>query len=384
MLHEQSGTVPVFIPPGSRRFPFLSRHIGLISQICLCIGATIVVGSVLYASWPELSPKLGFESAQNVNCLQPALTSDSEIDTVPIYDLKMVAGTGRAFFLNALSKVGCLNFKEGSELQPALSWIQLESDCEMMAQSPGQECLAFSNFDGRIRLRFPDRPERNVVLRRPRNIPVNAMAFSPDGKTLAAGDSNGCIHVWSVTTGRPLSTLNLSKNSISALCFDSPDRLFVGVGDCIQLWQLPSSPHRPATQLDFNLRLDDICRNFCLTPDGRNLVTTDSSGAVACWNRADRRKLWSRRLSSYICRALSFSQRGDRLLVSHEPNSIELVDVDTGAAIEVFEAEMNMVTAAFLDDSRDLLYTASADGRIRVWSISGEYVLTAVQPEHDL
>lgn len=380
MLHKHSGTFPVFVPPGSRRFPFLSRHIRLISQICLFTGVAVVAGSVLYASWPDLAPKIGFESKQK-NLPQSPSILVSTMDAVPIYDLKMASGTGRAFFLNALGKVGCLDFNDGNHFRPKLSWIELDSNSDLIAQSPGQECLAISTFDGRVRLQFRDHPERNFALRRPRNCPINTMAFSPDGKLLAAGDSAASVHVWSTETGKPIATFPQSKHPISALCFAAPDRLYVGAGHHIELWQFSPRPNRPAEKLGFDIELNDICRNVCLTPDGLHLVATDFSGAISCWNCADRQLAWSRKLSSYICRAVSFSERGDHLVVSHETNAVEIVDLATGNSITEFEAQMNMVTAAFLDESHDLLYTASADGRIRVWSVSGEYVLSVVEPE---
>src|SRR4051812_44656503 len=36
--------------------------------------------------------------------------------------------------------------------------------------------------------------------------PVNDLAFSADGRQLAAGDDGGFIRVWDMATGRPLTT----------------------------------------------------------------------------------------------------------------------------------------------------------------------------------
>ena len=52
--------------------------------------------------------------------------------------------------------------------------------------------------------------------------PILALAFSPEGRTLASGDAQGNVKLWSVSTLRDLMTLASKRYPVMSLCF-SPD-----------------------------------------------------------------------------------------------------------------------------------------------------------------
>ena len=67
------------------------------------------------------------------------------------------------------------------------------------------------------------------------------MAFSPDGRTLAAGDGNGRTYLWNIATGKPIATLtDPGSLAINSVAF-SPDGKTLATGDesgSVNLWQL--------------------------------------------------------------------------------------------------------------------------------------------------
>jgi WD40 repeat protein len=69
---------------------------------------------------------------------------------------------------------------------------------------------------------------------------VMSVAFSPDGKILAAGESNGEIHFWQVTNGKQFLILRGHTSWVVSLAF-SPDgrTLASGSSDCmVKLWEI--------------------------------------------------------------------------------------------------------------------------------------------------
>ena len=77
---------------------------------------------------------------------------------------------------------------------------------------------------------------------------MNAIAFSPDGTLLAAGDNNGSTYLFDVATRRLVSTLSYPgsrKNGVTSVAF-SPDGKTPGVGDGFggtDLWHATALSH---------------------------------------------------------------------------------------------------------------------------------------------
>ena len=73
--------------------------------------------------------------------------------------------------------------------------------------------------------------------------PVNSVAFSPDGKTLAAGAAGGTVRLWDMATRQPIgSPLNTHADAVNSVVF-SPDgkTLAAGATDgTVRLWNVVS------------------------------------------------------------------------------------------------------------------------------------------------
>jgi WD40 repeat protein len=73
---------------------------------------------------------------------------------------------------------------------------------------------------------------------------IVSLVFSPDGKTLGAGNNEGAVRLWNVTTGKEITTLHPHISYVRALAF-SPEpasRYFAtgSIDDTITLWAAPS------------------------------------------------------------------------------------------------------------------------------------------------
>jgi WD40 repeat protein len=116
---------------------------------------------------------------------------------------------------------------------------------------------------------------------------LRALAFSPDGRTLAAHFWGHTIRLWDVGTGTTLTDLRKRRrlcvrSPTGALAF-SPDgrTLAVVVGDEVRLWDLPA--RRLRTTIEGHRGL---VWGLTFTPDGRTLLTTGNDGTVRTWDPA--------------------------------------------------------------------------------------------------
>ncbi|MFG3527685.1 WD40 repeat domain-containing serine/threonine protein kinase [Streptomyces sp. NPDC047917] len=118
-------------------------------------------------------------------------------------------------------------------------------------------------------------PRRNLAL----EDVTYAVAFSPDGKTLATGGPGGDVRLWDVATGRLKATLANRLLEARDLAF-SPDgrSLAVTADGGVLLWNLAA--RRPSAILtdDDTGYGDDEIRELAFSPDGRFLAGSTAGG----------------------------------------------------------------------------------------------------------
>src|SRR5262249_28266778 len=104
-----------------------------------------------------------------------------------------------------------------------------------------------------------------------------ALAFSPDGKVLGTtDDGEACnIRLWSVPDGKPVGRLKGPSGFVGSAAF-SPDgrTLAAGAGWRLRVWDLGSGKDTAA------YRCDDEIDTVVFHPDGRRVVTTEGLGPV--------------------------------------------------------------------------------------------------------
>ena len=116
---------------------------------------------------------------------------------------------------------------------------------------------------------------------------VESVAFSPDGKILAAGDFDGRVYLWNVASGGPTATLaDPGSKGVGSVAF-SPDGNILAAGDFngrVYLWNAASG-RLVATLADPD---SDGVDSVAFSPDGQALAVGDENGNTYLWNVAHR------------------------------------------------------------------------------------------------
>lgn len=151
---------------------------------------------------------------------------------------------------------------------------------------------------GRLLRRFTIRPQDENWVQ------MNAVAFSPDGGKLLAGDSRGALHLWEVASGREIYALQASSSwpGATAVAF-SPDGKWIasGGGDgVVRVWSAdaghelitfdPFPPLQESGNMYRGVFPTGSIAALCFSPDGKCLA----AGLVECSFRAktDKIRIW--------------------------------------------------------------------------------------------
>ena len=167
---------------------------------------------------------------------------------------------------------------------------------------------------------------------------VISIAFSPDSKVLASGSTDNTIRLWSATSGQHLATLEEQiewgvvthkghTGDVTAVAF-SPDGITLasgGTDDTIRLWDVGSQQHRTALAGHW-----DTVTALTFSKDGTMLASGSVDNTIRLWNTATGRHLDTLEGHESDVIVLAFSLDGVILASGDAGGIAELWERDTG------------------------------------------------------
>ncbi|MDE0010984.1 MAG: WD40 repeat domain-containing protein [Candidatus Poribacteria bacterium] len=231
-----------------------------------------------------------------------------------------------------------------------------KGDVLAIAYAPNGKTLASAGRDETIRL-WHSKTGENVAILTGHGGLVTAVAFSPDGKKLLSGSGDGTVRLWSIQT---------SKQLWSA---DTPQKQML---DEERKLPLPgvfrsNTPTRPVRSPFEMLALQWVLA-VAYSADGKMLASSGSSdGTIQLWNANNGELIRTLKGHKEMVRTLAFSSDGKTLVSGSDDDTVRSWDTNTGRMLRTLSGHSNDVKSVAISRDGKMIASGSKDSSVRLW-----------------
>ncbi len=205
---------------------------------------------------------------------------------------------------------------------------------------------------------------------------ILSVAFRPDGRLLAAGDTNGEIRLWQVddstvrlwsgSMGQTPKTFPGHTSQILSVCFNANGQILAsGSNDCTaKLWEV-STGNCLKTLFGHTFPILTVA----FSPDGKLLATASGDQTVKLWAISSGQCLQT--FSGHVgwVYSVAFSPSGKLLASCSHDSSVKLWDVHTGNCLQTLLGHSSQVCSITFSPEGNYLVSGSDDSEVKLWDV---------------
>jgi WD40 repeat protein len=241
-----------------------------------------------------------------------------------------------------------------------------------LAFSPDGRTIAAGCGDGQVHLWRPFAESAVSTLKAKGRKETWSVAFSPDGRTLAVGyddqsvPNRDTLKLWDVATGRELADLRGHGAMVSSVTFapDGQTLISAGYDWLIKIWDARSQKVI-ATLKGHTAPVKYVA----CAPDGQTLASAGYDGLMKVWDTATGQQRFSVGGRTDRVNAVAFAPDGNAVASADNAGELRIWDMGTGQAIREFGDASHLMALAYAPNGL-VLATTNKDGIVKLHDLT--------------
>ena len=192
------------------------------------------------------------------------------------------------------------------------------------------------------------------------------LAFSPDGKILATASMDGHpVKLWNVDTGKKRATLRGHGRALHVAKFSPDGKMLASTGYANELWEVATGGLRVSMQ-----GRNGGYPSLAFHPGGRLLASGSADDTVRLWDVGTGKTLRVLKGKGREICDLAFDPTGKMLAAGHNGGGLTLWSVDESKVVRSLNGHTRDVLSVAFSPDGQTLASGSADRTVRLWDLS--------------
>ena len=201
-----------------------------------------------------------------------------------------------------------------------------------------------------------------------------AVAFSPDGKEIAASGSDLIIQIRDASSGSLIHALPVEDRRINGIAYRSDGKLFAAVGTSGRVELLDRSTGKALLSWDAGL---GSLSNVVFSPDGSQLaVVSDDTNDAKVFDATTGKEVLVLKGHTNSNWGIDYHPDGTRLVTAGRDATARVWDAKTGELLMTLTGHTTTIGTVHFSPDGTQIATGGADGKVYVWdTFTGQQVL---------
>ncbi|MBD2562825.1 MULTISPECIES: WD40 domain-containing protein [Nostoc] len=203
---------------------------------------------------------------------------------------------------------------------------------------------------------------------------IFSVAFSPDGKLLATGDTNNEIRLYQVVDGQQMLTCRGHAGWVRSVTFSPNGDIMASGSDdqTVRLWNVSTG------QCVANLQGHSSgIQSIAFSTNGHMLASSSEDKTVKFWDIETGLCFKTLSVDDYSVWSIAFSPDGHTVVTGNDNHTLNLWDINSGRCIKILEGHTNRVHSVTFSADGRILASASHDHTVKLWNVdTGQCYLT--------